>query len=83
MAGRTRRGPPSAGRQRAGLRIVQVTMLIMAGFLSALAYVAWFSNGPRETGEAVALSLLAAGFVAAAARIGLTTVRGLQPPSPD
>lgn len=91
MAGRTRRGAPPLRRQRGALRVVQLTLLALAGMLGILAYRAWSAVGtasdPLEgvTGsgmaEAVVLGAFALLSVLGVLAIGVRTVRGPEPPT--
>jgi hypothetical protein len=90
MAGRTRRGAPPLRRQRGALRVVQLTLLALAGMLGALAASAFRNRGPAAMAEGLApsslleaavLLLLAVLSVAGALAIGVRTVRGPEPPS--
>lgn len=82
MAGRGRGGAPPLPRQRWALRIVQLTLLMLAAFLLNLAYNA-VRAGEGEWSEVLVLTLT--GCVAArwALWMGIRTVRGPQPPSLD
>jgi hypothetical protein len=93
LAGRTRRGAPPLRRQRAALRVVQLTLLALAVGLAVLAVRAWStyshpppsldgrsSSGLTEVAVLAALSTLSA---AGALSIGVRTVRGPEGPTLD
>jgi hypothetical protein len=87
MSGRGRRGAPPLPRQRAALRVVQLTFLALAVFLAKLAAESWsvYSQPHSSVGPGQVL-FLAGGAVmcaAGAAWMGFRTVRGPQPPTLD
>jgi hypothetical protein len=81
MSGKGRGGAPPLPRQRWALRIVQLTLALLAVFVLNLAYNSFAAPGARDWGEVSLLAL--AGCVAAgwALWMGVRTVRGPQPPS--
>lgn len=82
MAGRTRKGAPPLPRQRIALRVVQLTLLAVAAFLSRLSLVA-YRDPNATTGELVGPGVIAGVLVAGAVWMGLRAVRGPQPPDLD
>lgn len=76
MSGRGRRGAPPLPRQRAALRVVQLT-LVALGIVLALMAVPSRGVGRGETTVLGAGALLS---VASAVAMGLRTVRGPRPP---
>lgn len=82
ISGKGRRGAPPLPRQRGALRVVQVTLLALAGFGSKLA-IDSYSEAAGPLGEVVALGSIAAACAAGALWMGLRVVRGPQPPELD
>lgn len=96
LSGKTRRGSPPLARQRAALRVVQLTLVVLALGLAIMAVDAWSSHRrpPGETGAGdtppgaavgtvVGLGAGALGFGALAIAMGFRTVRGPEPPRLD
>ena len=87
ISGKGRRGAPPLPRQRGALRVVQLTLLLLAGFLGNLAYRSWlgYSAAEPNTGldEVAGLALVALLSLLGFLWMGLRTVRGPQPPSFD
>lgn len=87
ISGKGRRGAPPLPRQRGALRVVQVTLLLLAAFLGNLAFLAWvnYSGNDPNTGidQVAALSVAALLSVSGCLWMGIRTVRGPQPPSFD
>ena len=75
LAGKTRRGAPPLPQQRRALRVVQITLLGLAVFTSWLAF-----SESSDTGESIALLLVAALSLAGALAMGFRLVRGPAPP---
>lgn len=82
MAGRTRKGAPPLPRQRIALRVVQLTLLAVASFLSRLSLMA-YRDPNATTGEFIGPAAIAAVLVVGVAWMGLRAVRGPQPPDLD
>jgi len=82
MAGRGRGGAPPLPRQRWALRIVQVTLAVLAVFVLNLAFNA-LTSPERELPEALVLAAVGAVAAGWALWMGVRTVRGPQPPSLD
>lgn len=94
ISGKTRRGAPPLGRQRLGLRIVQLTLAALAVFIGILAFRAYgiFRDPPDahalqmegaryvEVAEVIVLGALAAISGAGSMAMGLRAVRGPEPP---
>jgi hypothetical protein len=87
ISGKGRRGAPPLPRQRGALRVVQVTLLLLAAFLGNLAYRSWLGYSANEPntgiGEVVGLAVVALLSLYGCLWMGLRTVRGPQPPSFD
>jgi hypothetical protein len=83
MSGKGRGGAPPLPRQRGALRVVQLTLVMLAVFLLNLAYSS-YAAGAQPDWAAVAVLVLS-GCVAGgwALWMGVRTVRGPQPPSLD
>lgn len=82
ISGKGRRGAPPLPRQRGALRVVQVTLLALAGFLGKLAFDSYWEAG-SALGEVIVLGSVAAMLVAGALWMGIRVVRGPQPPELD
>lgn len=82
ISGKGRRGAPPLPRQRGALRVVQVTLLALAGLLGKLAFDS-YSEAAGYLGEVVVLGSVAAMLVAGALWMGVKVVRGPQPPELD
>ncbi|MBW3591650.1 MAG: hypothetical protein KY393_07380 [Actinobacteria bacterium] len=82
ISGKGRRGAPPLPRQRGALRVVQVTLLALAGFLGKLAFDS-YSEVSGYFGEVVVLGAVAVMLVAGALWMGVNVVRGPQPPELD
>lgn len=82
MSGRGRRGAPPLPRQRAALRVVQLTLVVLGIVLALMAVRAWGAARASAAGggEAAVLSAGAVLSASAAAAMGLRTVRGPRPP---
>ncbi|MGH2767448.1 MAG: hypothetical protein ACRDIF_00615, partial [Actinomycetota bacterium] len=98
LSGRGRRGSPPLPRQRAALRVVQATLLMVSTAMALFAARAWgayrrpFSARIDDWGEATSsaglgeVALLALGAVLAVAlalAMGIRAVRGPEPPKLD
>lgn len=95
LSGKTRRGAPPLSRQRKALRVVQLTLVGVAVFLTMLTVDAYrdYQNPPsdearqlegareRELGDVLVPAVLAALFAAGALAMGLSMVRGPEPPA--
>ncbi|MDQ4149424.1 MAG: hypothetical protein M3164_05460 [Actinomycetota bacterium] len=83
MAGRGRAGAPPLPRQRAALRVVQVTLVALGLFLAWLAARSWedATSGLVGFGQVVVTAGAALFSLGAALWMGLRTVRGPEPPS--
>ncbi|MEX2587774.1 MAG: hypothetical protein WD602_07285 [Actinomycetota bacterium] len=79
ISGKGRRGAPPLPRQRGALRVVQLTLLALAGFVGKLTLDS-YSGGAGYRFEAVVLGSSAVLFAAGALWMGIKTVRGPQPP---
>lgn len=82
ISGKGRRGAPPLPRQRGALRVVQVTLLALAGFLGKLALDS-YAESAGHLGEVVVLGAMAALFAWGALWMGIRVVRGPQPPQLD
>ena len=96
LSGKTRRGSPPLPRQRKALRLVQLTFIVLAVGLAALAIAtlgrhihpltaAATLGEPRRPGigEVLALGSAAVGLGALALAMGVRVVRGPEPQSLD
>lgn len=85
VSGKGRSGTPPLPRQRKALRVIQLTLVVLAAVALRLAALSWetFSSagGSSRLGASVFLVLAGAGCILAALWMGLRTVRGPQPPS--
>lgn len=81
IAQRTRRGSPPLPRQRAALRVVQLTFVGMAVATGFLAVQAWESRDPPL--QLIFLATASLGLLIAAIAMGLRTIRGPRPPHLD
>lgn len=87
ISGKGRRGAPPLPRQRGALRVVQLTLGVLAAFLGNLAYGSWtaYAGSRPNSGidEVAGLALMALLSLYCCLWMGLKTVRGPQPPSFD
>jgi hypothetical protein len=81
MSGRGRGGAPPLPRQRGALRVVQLTLIILAAFLLTLAYTSYANSPAPDLGEMFVLGAVGLTAAASALWMGIRAVRGPQPPS--
>ncbi|MCA1839865.1 MAG: hypothetical protein ABR507_12570 [Actinomycetota bacterium] len=92
MAGKGRKGSPPLPRQRRALRVVQLSLLILAGTLVRAAWLGWLDHsraggdpvlGPPRAGVALiaVLSVAAASAFGTALWMGIRIVKGPEPPT--
>jgi len=77
ISGKGRGGSPPLPRQRMALRVVQLTLIVLAASLFRLGVD---GNGMQDR---AALGFAAIGLLAFAAWMGIRTVRGPRPPTID
>ncbi|MGH2706322.1 MAG: hypothetical protein ACRDJ4_14925 [Actinomycetota bacterium] len=94
LSGRSRRGSPPLPRQRAALRVVQITLLgvsVVLAVMAIRAYSAASGPAPRALeavttagfGEVAFLAVASLLFAGLAAAMGLRAIRGPEPPKLD
>ncbi len=85
MTGKGRSGVPPLPRQRKALRVVQATLIALAGVAGKLGLDSWrmydASGESFRLGAALVLPVLAGVFLGGAVWMGFRTVRGPRPPS--
>jgi len=83
MSGRGRGGAPPLPRQRGALRVVQLTLVMLAAFFFNLAYNSYATGSAPDLGEVFVLGAVGLASAGSALWMGIRTVRGPQPPSLD